>query len=544
MFSVTVLGMAMFAPADPVPGGPPPANKVEAVDRGQAVNFAYIVTQLAARIEDEYARDVKMKDLVAGALRGLHEEAGVPVPDELLRKVQQSGDHTELVNLLVEARMRLGNIPQLSGTRSLFAAIGGFRHAIDPACSLVSQRVNTYASIDQDFGIGLELDGATGPRWVRYQVEYATALRWLGPSGYFGPVPAADAVPPPMALPWRVKRVIPGSPAQLAGIRPGDAITHLNGTAITPENAAKLFAAFAFPPGVPGPGLPVPPGIKRKLTLTRTGERAPMTVELLTAQYAPECLYGVARRDDGTWDCMLDREHKIGYIRVGPVEEQADVQMAEMIDELIARDCRALILDFRWCPGGYVTPATKMAGLFVPKDSIVARMQYRNPNRLLTGTELKSPVDPRYPDLPLVLLIGSETTGGGELITAALQDNIPDRKRLVTFGQRTVGRAFIQNTTDAGFGNLLYKISTGISYRPNGKPRQRTETSQPTDDWGVRPDPGLEVPVSADLMAELRLQAELQAIRPPESNDALPFDDVTKDPFRLAALVYLRKKLK
>lgn len=543
MFGATVIGLAMFAPAEPVPGVPP-AAKVEPVDRGQAVNFAYIVTQLAARIEDEYTREVKLNALVEGAVRGLHEEAGVPVSEDLLRKVQQAGDHTELVNLLVEARMRLGNVPQLSGARSLFAAIGGFRHAIDPACGLVSQRLNTYASIDQDFGIGIELEGTTGPRWGRYQVEYATGLRWLTPSGYFGPVPAPNAVPPPVALPWRVKRVIPGSPAQLAGVRPGDAITHLNGTAITPQNAAKLFAEFAFPPGVPGPGLPMPAGIQRKFTLARSGELEPISVEVLSANYSPECLFGARRRDDDSWDCMLDRERKIGYIRVGPVEEHADEQMAAMIDDLVARDCRALILDFRWCPGGYVTPATKMAGLFVPKDSVIARMQYRHPERAPTGPEIRSPLDPRFPDLPLVLLIGSETKGGGELITAALQDNIPDRKRLVTFGQRTVGRAFIQTTTDAGFGNLLYRVTTGISLRPNGKPRQRTATSQPTDEWGVRPDAGLEVPVSADLMAELRLQAELHAIRPPESNDSLPFDDATKDPFRLAALVFLRKQLK
>jgi C-terminal processing protease CtpA/Prc len=172
-------------------------------------------------------------------------------------------------------------------------------------------------------------------------------------------------------------------------------------------------------------------------------------------------------------------------------------------------------------------------------------MTYRRPERASTPSEIRTLREPRFPDLPLVMLIGSETTGGGELITAALQDNIPDRKRLVTMGQRTVGRAFIQRAdTDAGFGNLLYKLSHGISYRPNGRPRQRTETSQPTDDWGVRPDPGFEVPVSADLMAELRLQAEMQAVRPAESDEGLPFDDITKDPFRLSALAYLRKQLK
>jgi hypothetical protein len=68
-------------------------------------------------------------------------------------------------------------------------------------------------------------------------------------------------------------------------------------------------------------------------------------------------------------------------------------------------------------------------------------------------------------------------------------------------------------------------------------------TSQPTDDWGIRPESGLEVPVTADKSAQMRKQADLHALRPADSKEALPFDDPNDDPYRLAALTYLRKKL-
>ena len=110
-------------------------------------------------------------------------------------------------------------------------------------------------------------------------------------------------------------------------------------------------------------------------------------------------------------------------------------------------------------------------------------------------------------------------------------------------GQRTVGRASIQITLDTGYADLQFKLTTGTSIRPNGKNRQRKPDSQPTDDWGIRPDEGLEVPVTLDKSQELRLQAELHAIRPAGNHIALAFDDPYKDPYRLAALVYLRKKL-
>ncbi len=138
-----------------------------------------------------------------------------------------------------------------------------------------------------------------------------------------------------------------------------------------------------------------------------------------------------------------------------------------------------------------------------------------------------------------MVLIGNETTGGGELIAAGLRDN----DRCVLMGQRTVGRASIQNIVDGGFGALQFKVTTGESFRPNGKPRQRKPDSGPTDEWGLKPDEGLEVPVTKDKSAELRRWAELHSLRPADSTEALDFDDPDKDPYRVKALDYLRKKL-
>jgi C-terminal processing protease CtpA/Prc len=546
MFGVTTLGLVMLAPAAVPPPAPPPVPNAGPADRNQAVTFANMVYQLGTRIQGDYARPVTMNNLIQGAVRGLHEEAGAPLPDEVVASVRRARENSsQLVDALVEARLRLGNHPALAGSRSLFAAIGGFRHATDPVGGLVTQRVNNYASVDMDFGVGIELEGATGTQWTIYQFEYGIAMRWFAPIGWFGPVPTPDAVVPPVTLPWRIKRVIPGSPAQKAGVRPGDRITHLNGIEITPTNASRLFAEFAIPPGSHGPGLPIPNGLKWRLALSRTGAKAPITVELETRTYPPESVFGVMRREDGTWDGMLDRENRIGYVRLGPIEDTTDTRMDEIVTDLVSRRCRGLIMDLRWCPGGYVTPATRMLSLFLPHDTLIAQIVYGHPDQALTSPMLRTAGTPRFPDLPILVLVGSETVGGGELIAAALQDNplSAPTKRAAVMGQRTVGRAYIQNPRiDAGFGNLVYKLSTGTSLRPNGKPRQRTEKSQPHDDWGVRPDPGLEVPVTADLSAELREAAELHGLRPADSDEILSFDDPTKDPFRMAALAYFRKK--
>src|SRR5439155_26949940 len=145
------------------------------------------------------------------------------------------------------------------------------------------------------------------------------------------------------------------------------------------------------------------------------------------------------------------------------------------------------------------------AGMFLPDGAVVYRADYRDKNDpgnvpvVYAGSG--SEEFPKFTDVPMVVLIGSATTGGGELLAAALRDN----GRAVLIGQRTVGRAAITRGTtpwpDLHF--VEYRVTVGTTLRPNGKPRHRQPDSGPTDDWGVRPDPGHAVPVTPDLTAEL-----------------------------------------
>jgi carboxyl-terminal processing protease len=539
MIGIAALGVALVAPAAPVPA-PPPAQ-VPNADRFKAQEFARVVYQAAARVQAQYARPVEMKELIEAAVRGLYDESGLTMPDTVRATIRRSDGATELVEALTDVRLLLAKQPALKGPRALYAAINGFKHATEPTCQLVTPRANTFASAEMDFGVGLELEGVGGPKWIIYQVEYKAALGQFGPVGWLDDVPKQEAVVAPATVPWRVKRVIPESPAQKAGVKPGDLITHLNGTEITAENVNKLFAQLAFPPQQgfdPRTGIPLAPD--RTLTFKRVGGK-PFSATLKGGGYMPASAFGVIRTREDRWDCMLDRKYKIGYIRLGAIEMGLDEKVGQMLADLDKRGCRALILDLRWCPGGYVTPGERIAGMLLPRDAVIAQMKYRDPNAGRNG-EVRNvfPDITRYADLPVVVFVGQETTGGGELIAAALRDN----DRCVLLGQRTVGRASIQQVIpNIGFADLQFKVTVGTSLRPNGKPRQRMPDSGPNDDWGLKPDEGLEVPVTRDKSAELRRWAELHALRPADSDEALDFDDPLKDPHRLKALDYLRKKL-
>jgi C-terminal peptidase prc len=459
------------------------------------------------------------------------------VPKKVRTGIRNTNNSMDRAELLKEVRIALGDHPRLAGSQSLFAAINGFRHATDPLCGLTAARVNGYASVDQEYGIGLELEGVSGTRWAIYLVEYRIAIGLLKPDAYFGKPHRPDAVPSPAVFPWRVKRVLAGSPAQRAGVKPDDLITHFNGAEITAENVDKLFAELANPRAsfdmLTGQQAPV----ERTLTFRR-GEDRTFTASLKSETFDPESAFGVWRTAEDKWDCMLDRKSKIGYIRLGAIETRVDHKVAEMLADLTKQGCRALILDLRWCPGGYVEPGTQIAGMFLPEGSVIYKMD-ASPATGRGGDLLVPPGGGQFARIPLVLLVGNETTGGGELIASALRDN----NRCVVIGQRSVGRATILNSIEAGFLGLQYRITIGTSLRPNGKNRQRTPESQPTDDWGIRPDPGLEVPITADKSADLRRQADLHGLRPAGSREALPFDDPATDPHRLEALKYLRARL-
>jgi C-terminal processing protease CtpA/Prc len=542
MFVSTALGIALLAPAAPVPAPPPvPASTV---DRNQAIQFSHMVYNMAIGVMREHYLDPKLNDLMAGAVRGLYEEVGQKVPEDVQAAITRAGDSsTDLLAVLVDSRMRLGSVAALSGPRALIAAINGFKYGSDMHSGLSNPRANhSFVSVELDYGLGIELDGVYGQRWSIYRMERGLATGAYPPTGCFGPIPKVEAVPSPANFPWKIRRVVPGSPAQRAGLKPGDTITQLNGTEITAENAGKMFIGLAFPVTGFDPNTGQPLSVKRTFKLKRD-VGAPFDVSLESQQYTPEAVYGVIRTADGKWDCLLDRENKIGYLRLGPIEERADEAFAEMLDSLAKQGCRALILDLRWCPGGYVTPGTRIAGMFLKTNETIAQVITKvNPGSVTSlpaAYRASAPFAGKCTDLPVLVLVGSETLGGGELIACALQEN----GRCQTMGQRTAGRAAIQGTLETGFGGMQFKVTTGATLRPNGKSRGKLPDSKPTDDWGIKPDAGLEVPLTADISAKLRNWADDQALRPAGSNEALPFDDPQKDPLRAAAMAHLRKVL-
>src|SRR5262249_36870198 len=151
---------------------------------------------------------------------------------------------------------------------------------------------------------------------------------------------------------------------------------------------------------------------------------------------------------------------------------------------------------------GLIDQASLIAGMFLPADAPIARVRYRG-NR---PEESHDGHGGSFIRLPLVVLIGPDTSGAGELIACALQDN----HRAPLIGPRPRGTDPVHPAASASEKILLgetihgLRLSTGQFFRPSGKNLGRLAESKPWDDWGVLPTPGLEVPLTADVRRQIR----------------------------------------
>ena len=147
------------------------------------------------------------------------------------------------------------------------------------------------------------------------------------------------------SIPFRIVKVEPGSPAQHAGMRPGDVITQYDGKVITADNAEALSSEM----------LDESAGENEanlyQFSVLREGKKQAIAFSVRKQLYEPESVFGIRRSGGNEWDYWLDESAKIAYVRIGAIDRQTPGQLADALTSL--RNMKGLILDLRWCPGGF-----------------------------------------------------------------------------------------------------------------------------------------------------------------------------------------------
>jgi carboxyl-terminal processing protease len=524
LFLLAVLPGAGRLAAAPAPPAAAPSRTPAA--RAEAQAFACQLLDVTGQVAEQYVRPVSRADLLLPALAGLYEGARRPVPADLAARVRRAaaaavdprgerppgsalslGDQRPLLELIARVHEDVGDAESLRGRNPLLVCCQAMARSLDPYSGVVTaQEQRRNIGLDQECdGVGLELEENLG------------------------------------AGPLFVRAVLPGGPAQRAGLRPGDEITRLDGKPVAGLPAAGLQpllnrgAVASVPPLVPdageaaaGPSRPV------RVTFRRRGRPEARTVVLRGERFRPETVLGVRRRDDNSWDYLADRPRGLAHVRLSALGKGTGEELRAVVAGLKDEGVRGLVLDLRWCPGGFLNEAVEAADLFLGEGTVATVKSRGREDNVYRSTK-----EGKFADFPVVVLVNGETSGGAELIAAALQDH----GRAAVAGQRTLGKASVQTPLPLGVAGVGLKLTSGTFVRPSGKNLHRFPDSKPADDWGVRPDEGAEFRISADLSRALRQWWLQQTLRPGSSSERLPLDDPTADPQRQAALEVLARKL-
>lgn len=235
----------------------------------------------------------------------------------------------------------------------------------------------------------------------------------------------------------------PGSPADRAGIKPGDMIAKVDGKRTASMSSAQVADMLK---GAKGTVVTI--------TLDREGSPKPIVVNVMRDEIPQSAVQFATLLKPG-----------IGYARVTAfTSENTDSDLADALKELDYAHLDGLVLDLRGNPGGLLMQAVGMADMFLQKDQLVVSHKGReSPERryyALKGNGGDS--------IPIVVLINGNTASASEIVSGALQDH--DRALIV--GSRSFGKGLVQTQYPTD-NNTALLLTTARYYTPSGRLIQR-----------------------------------------------------------------------
>jgi carboxyl-terminal processing protease len=236
----------------------------------------------------------------------------------------------------------------------------------------------------------------------------------------------------------RAVQVFHGSPAEQAGIVPGDTIVAVNGDSIAGESSNEATGKIKGPEGTE-----VTLGVRdaksdevRQLRLTRA------EVALPNVSSKVETVGG----------------RKLGYVRMLSFSEGVHALLANAVRKVEREGAEGVVLDLRGNPGGLLDEAVLSASVFLPEDRVVVSTDSRT-----QGHSVHKTVGGNLPRRPLVVLIDRNTASAAEILAAALADDAG----APVVGTRSFGKGVFQQEAGLSNGGAL-KLTVGEYFTPDG----------------------------------------------------------------------------
>lgn len=279
-----------------------------------------------------------------------------------------------------------------------------------------------------------------------------------------------------------VQTVLPGSPAQKAGLRTGDVITHLGGKTILPydpyQPVEKLIkqtrngaiSREELPKLLEAENERIKNGIGFQkamdmlvskvtkdavLTVSRTGAKTPLTIKVAPRQTVVDPVSHSVVNDS------------TGYVKLNLIVKDAETRFVEALADLKGRGVRNLIIDLRSSPGGAIESAQAIAGSLVPKKTLTVVQMARGKQRTLRASD---PPETGVWMGPMAVIVDGGTANTSEVLAAAIRDGVG--AKLV--GEKTSGASLQQTLVPLPDGSAVtittgkYLTPKGVDYRGRG----------------------------------------------------------------------------
>jgi len=225
------------------------------------------------------------------------------------------------------------------------------------------------------------------------------------------------------------------SPADKAGLLPGDRLLKIDGQDITKEKSS-FFSNY----------VKKTPKENFELLIKRNGEELTINVKRDIV-----VIKSVSSK-------IIEKNNKkIGYIYTSIFAGNTYSQFKEELEKLESENIDSLILDFRSNSGGHMVSAKEILSLFLDNEKIIFQVKDKNGVEKLYSTGTKSK------EYPIVLLGNGSSASSSEIVIAGLMDNLG--AKLV--GQKTYGKGTVQELQTLPSG-AQYKFTIKKWLTPNG----------------------------------------------------------------------------
>lgn len=230
---------------------------------------------------------------------------------------------------------------------------------------------------------------------------------------------------------------MPGSPAEEAGLRPGDKVIAIDGEDMTGKDGEYARQHVLGPKGT-----------TVILTILRQGVDEPFDVTVKRAAIVVPTVAGEMLEDN------------IAYIRLYTFGDDTAASLRKTIDELMKEKPVGMILDLRNNGGGYLVTAIDVASQFI-KDGVIMIEEYGDGRRDVYEARRGG----KATDIPLVVLVNEGSASASEIVAGAIQD----RGRGYLVGVTTYGKGSVQNYVELENGQGAVRVTVARWLTPNGR---------------------------------------------------------------------------